>query len=186
MKFRNLLLFIPFYILMSSCQNIQNAEDKSQNGIGTSVADENNPTTFSSKALEQQFISTTSDTLSLKDILKQNNNKTLIKIWASWCPDCVKDLQKLKAVQVNHPELNYVFLSYDKNQDAWKNAIEKHQIKGEHFYILSDWKTGTFRKEIALDWIPRYILTDKNGTILLFKAIEADQQALINIITQNN
>ena len=33
---------------------------------------------------------------------------------------------------------------------------------------------GEFGKSIKLDWIPRFIVVDKNGKIALFRAIEKD------------
>lgn len=183
MKIKLILLSILYILLMSSCQNKQDTVNTEKQKA--EFVKETNKETFSHKALEQKFVTINTDTLSLRDIIKQNQKKTLIKVWASWCPDCIKDLPKLQTLQLNHPEIDYIFLSYDKNQEAWKKAIEKHQIKGKHYFILSDWKTGEFRKEIALDWIPRYILTDAEGNILLFKVIEADDPEIINMITEN-
>jgi len=38
---------------------------------------------------------------------------------------------------------------------------------------------GVFGSSINLDWIPRYMIVDKEGKIALFKAIEADDEKLI-------
>ena len=52
-------------------------------------------------------------------------------------------------------------------------GIEKYNVKGEH-YMVNDGMKGVFGKSIALDWIPRYMIVDKTGKIVLFKVIEAD------------
>jgi hypothetical protein len=61
----------------------------------------------------------------------------------------------------------------DKTADKWKAGIEKHQLKGDHF-LANDGMKGAFGKAIDLDWIPRYIIIDKNGKIVLYRAIETD------------
>jgi hypothetical protein len=33
---------------------------------------------------------------------------------------------------------------------------------------------GSFGKSIDLDWIPRYIVIDKKGKVVLYRAIESD------------
>lgn len=97
----------------------------------------------------------------------------MIEVWASWCGDCVKAMPKIKEVQANNPEVSYVFISMDKTADKWKLGIEKHEIKGDHF-MANDQMKGIFAKAIDLDWIPRYIVVDKTGTIVLYRAIETD------------
>jgi hypothetical protein len=61
----------------------------------------------------------------------------------------------------------------DKTADKWKEGIEKHQIEGLHF-MANDGMKGNFGKAIDLDWIPRYIIIDKTGKIILYRAIETD------------
>jgi hypothetical protein len=61
----------------------------------------------------------------------------------------------------------------DKTADKWKVGIEKHQLIGDH-YMANDQMEGVFAKAIDLDWIPRYIIVDKTGEIVLYRAIETD------------
>jgi thiol-disulfide isomerase/thioredoxin len=116
--------------------------------------------------------------IAFQDILKKHAGKPiLIEFWASWCSDCVKNMPKLKELQANNPNVDYVFISADKTTDAWKNGIEKHQVKGDN-YMMNDEMKGVFGKSIDLDWIPRYIIIDKNGKIVTFRAIETDFEAV--------
>ena len=91
-------------------------------------------------------------------------------------------MPKLKALQNQFPELQMVYLSYDKTHEALISAIEKYDLKGDHYLLKSSWKGGDFRKHIDLDWIPRYILIDKTGKIIKYRSIEADDEALIKTI----
>jgi len=140
-------------------------------------------TEFTEVALDEKFLDQKQDTTSLKEILEKHKGKIiLIDIWASWCPDCISGLPKLKQLQSDFPAIQMVTLSYDKTFDSWQNGIQKHELSGDHYLIQSAWKGGDFRKQIDLDWIPRYILLDKSGYIVKYRSIEADDSALINLL----
>ncbi len=138
---------------------------------------------FTAEALKEQFLNQEKNTLNLQEILNKHKGKiVLIDIWASWCPDCINGLPKLKKLQADFPALQMVTLSYDKTFEAWQSGIQKHELIGDHYLIQSAWKGGDFRKQIDLDWIPRYILIDKSGQIVKYRSIEADDSALINLL----
>lgn len=129
---------------------------------------------FSEVALSEKLLSTNESQVAFKDILNKYKGKTLvIEVWASWCGDCVKAMPKVKELQANNPDVSYLFISADKTADKWKIGIEKHQLKGDH-YMMNDGMKGVFGKSIDLDWIPRYIILDKTGKIVLYRAIETD------------
>lgn len=131
-------------------------------------------TKFSKEALSETLLATSGDQVAFKDILKKYKGKTLvIEVWASWCGDCVKAMPKLKELQANNPNVAYLFISMDKTADKWKDGIAKHNIKGDHF-MANDQMKGVFGKAIDLDWIPRYIVIDKTGKIVIYRAIETD------------
>ncbi|MCD0469257.1 TlpA disulfide reductase family protein [Flavobacterium sp. JAS] len=131
-------------------------------------------TSFSKEALSEKLLATDGSQVAFKNILKKYKGKTLvIEVWASWCGDCVKAMPKLKELQANNPDVSYLFLSADKTSDKWKAGIEKHELKGDHF-MMNDGMKGVFGKAIDLDWIPRYIVIDQSGKIVLYRAIETD------------
>lgn len=132
-------------------------------------------TAFSKEALSEKLLAVDGSQVAFKNILKKYKGKTLvIEVWASWCGDCVKAMPKLKELQANNPDVSYLFISADKTADKWKAGIEKHELnKGDH-YMMNDGMKGLFGKAIDLDWIPRYIVVDKTGKIVLYRAIETD------------
>jgi thiol-disulfide isomerase/thioredoxin len=147
------VLFISF--LAFSCTNAQKS-------------------TFSKEALSETLLTTEGNQVAFQDIIKAHQGKTVvIEVWASWCGDCVKAMPKIKELQANNPNVAYVFISMDKTADKWKIGIEKHELKGNH-YMANDQMKGVFGKAIDLDWIPRYIILDKTGKIVLYRAIETD------------
>jgi len=131
-------------------------------------------TSFSETALSETLLTTNGGQIAFKDILKNHKGKTtVIEVWASWCGDCVKAMPKVKELQTNHPEVVFTFISMDKTSDKWLAGIEKYELKGDH-YMANDQMKGVFGQAIDLDWIPRYIIIDKTGKIVLYRAIEKD------------
>ncbi|WP_293871919.1 TlpA disulfide reductase family protein [Flavobacterium sp.] len=129
---------------------------------------------FSKESLSKKLFTTSNIEITFEKILKSHLGKvTVIEVWASWCGDCVKAMPKLKEMQVDNPNVNYVFISMDKTFDKWQSGIEKHELKGDHFWATDGMK-GEFGKSIDLDWIPRYIIIDKKGTVVIYRAIETD------------
>lgn len=129
---------------------------------------------FSKESLSKKLISLDNTEITFQDILKKHKGRvTVIEVWASWCGDCVKAMPKVKELQSNNPGVDYVFISMDKAFDKWQAGIEKHELKGDHYWSTDGMK-GEFGKSIDLDWIPRYIVIDKKGTVKIYRAIETD------------
>ncbi|MEN3324278.1 thioredoxin-like domain-containing protein [Mariniflexile soesokkakense] len=140
------------------------------------------PTKFSEAALNDTFVTLRGNSISFKDILEVNKGKTLvIDVWASWCKDCIGGMPKVKSLQKTNKNVTYLFLSLDKTQEAWKRGIKKYDVQGQHYFMQSGWK-GPFGEFIQLDWIPRYMVVDADGAIKLFKAIEADDKRIKEIL----
>ena len=120
------------------------------------------------------------DSVLFKTILENHQGNTVfIDVWASWCKDCLESLPSVKALQTKHPEVHFVYLSLDKTEKAWKKGVDRLEIKGDHYLMQSGWKgpMGTF---LDLDWIPRYMIIDTQGTIKVFNAIKTSDITLLN------
>jgi thiol-disulfide isomerase/thioredoxin len=129
---------------------------------------------FTNETLAKKLINSDNKEISFESIIAKHAGKvTVIEIWASWCGDCVKAMPKVKAMQTTNPNVDYVFISMDKAFDKWQAGIEKHELKGDHYWATDGMK-GEFGKSIDLDWIPRYIVIDKKGKIAIYRAIETD------------
>lgn len=90
-------------------------------------------------------------------------------------------MPKVRALQKAYPEAAYVFLSLDRGEDAWKRGINKYDVQGEHYY-LPHGKKSAFGDFVNIDWIPRYMVVDADGNIKLFKAVEADNNQIIEAL----
>ena len=131
---------------------------------------------FSENTLSMPLQDINNKQVVFKDVLNKYKGKTVvIEIWAAWCGDCVKAMPKMKELQANNSDVVFLFISMDKEFDKWKAGIEKHNLMGEHIWA-NDPKMmkGAFGKSIDVDWIPLYMVIDKNQNIVLYRAIETD------------
>lgn len=137
-------------------------------------------TSFSEESLNETLQNQEGNTIAFKDILKQHKGKTVvIEFWASWCSDCVKAMPKIKSLQEQNANVDYVFISLDKSFEKFKAGVAKHQLMGTHYWLNdADGMKGKFGKSIDLDWIPRYMIINKEGTIVTYRAIETDYDAI--------
>jgi len=137
-------------------------------------------TEFSEAALNDEFVTLNGDSILFKTILENHKGNTVfIDVWASWCKDCLEGLPSVKVLQAEYTEVDFVYLSLDKTQKAWRKGVDRLEIKGDHYLMQSGWKgaMGTF---LDLDWIPRYMIIDKQGAIKVFNAIKTSDITLLN------
>ena len=136
---------------------------------------------FSEETLKENVVTLEGKEISFKDVLDKHKGKTvLIEVWASWCSDCVKAMDKVKEIQNNNPDVDYVFISMDKSMESWKSGLRKHEIVGDHYWVKDEkGMKGSFGKSIDLNWIPRYIVVSAESDAKLYNATEKDFEKII-------
>ena len=90
----------------------------------------------------------------------------LLDFWASWCEPCISDLPDLRKIKEKTADWPVVFLnvSIDTDEAAWREAIDKHEIKGVH--VRADDFGSDVAKSYQVDGIPAYYLVDSQGLIV--------------------
>lgn len=144
-------------------------------------------TEFDEVSLNQPIFDRDGNQVTVGEVFEKYKGRTvLLDVWASWCPDCIKGLPKLKEVQAQYPDVVYLFFSLDRigKEEAWKNAIEKYDIKGEHYWFNTEWKND-FTNYIGINWIPRYMLIDKEGRIIHYYAVHADDPQMMELLVES-
>lgn len=141
-------------------------------------------TEFDEISLSQSIFDLNGNQLTVKDIFEKHKGKVIfLDIWASWCPDCITGLPALKQVQKKYPEVVYLYFSLDRvgKENAWKNAIKKFNIDGEHYWFNTEWKND-FTDYIQLNWVPRYMIIDSEGKIAHYYAVQANDANLLKVL----
>ena len=90
-----------------------------------------------------------------------------IDIWATYCPDCRKELPALEVLQQTYKgqPITFVSISVDRDKEAWKAMVKEKKLSGIHLYASPE--TKEFLKVLyGLRSIPRYMLIDAKGNII--------------------
>jgi thiol-disulfide isomerase/thioredoxin len=105
---------------------------------------------------------------SLDDILaKYKGNVIYLDFWASWCNPCRQEMPYSLELQKKYQGKNVVFLymSTDKNAQAWEDMVAKLKLTGIN-YRASEAVLQQIYNQFNLQYIPRYVLIDKNGKVV--------------------
>ena len=90
-----------------------------------------------------------------------------IDIWATYCPDCRKELPFLETLQQTYKgkPITFVSISVDRDKEAWKAMVKEKKLRGIHLYASPETKE-LFKELYDLRSIPRYMLIDEKGNII--------------------
>jgi len=94
---------------------------------------------------------------------------TVIDCWASWCPDCRKDIPNIQRMVAKFEPLGVEFLgiSFDNEAEKWKAAIEQYQLAYTQVSDLKRMRDSEVAKALGVKWIPSMMLVDKEGKVVL-------------------
>lgn len=127
------------------------------------------PKQFSKEALQEELLTVDRKEVSLNDVLGKNQKqKKFIQIYASYCPISQDSFDDVVKFQEKNKNAEYIFLSVDHSYHDWKRGLESLKVKGKHYYIQKKGK-GALGQFLKLKSIPRFLIVDKNGNILVYK-----------------
>lgn len=194
MKMRKIYLAVAIAALtLTSCKekaeqqietSLEELKPEADNLEAPKETAEKDTTVLAARALSQEFINLDGQTNTLQQILEKHKGQSIfIDVWASWCPDCLKAVPNVTAIKKEFTSTVFVNLSLDKTEDKWKESIAKHEIGGEHYFSLEGkGMKGEFGKSLDLNWIPRYIIIDKEGKVALYNATEKNFEEIKDLL----
>ena len=183
---KKFILFIALIASAASCASEKKQASASTDDSNATASTENSfsntsttttSTTTEAKEPEKIFVDQTNADGSVKmfeDVLAEYEGKVIyVDFWASWCPPCRGEMpssQKLHS-QFEGKDVVFLYVSFDRGQTreekeaAWKNGIEKLDIKGVHFLPADD-ANQAVSTQYGISGIPRYMLVDKTGKVV--------------------
>lgn len=109
----------------------------------------------------------TADDKSVKEVLVDSSKHNLIVFWASWCGPCRMEIPQIKKLyEGKGADLNVVSISVDKDQNAWKKAMEKEQMPWKQFLLPAGETYAMLDKKYNLQVIPLWVLLDGSGKVV--------------------
>ena len=92
----------------------------------------------------------------------------VLHFWASWCPDCRRDMAELNELSYvyNSDSIVFVHISYDTNKEAWLKYIEDNQMLGLQISELKKMRECKTYDLFKIRWIPAYYVLNTEGRII--------------------
>lgn len=95
----------------------------------------------------------------------------LLHFWASWCPDCRKDMPEMKQLCTTYISeekgIQAVHYSFDKDTTAWMKYRYDNPVPGFHIRDAMGFRTSDVAKAYHVKWIPAMYVIDPEGKVAL-------------------
>ncbi len=101
----------------------------------------------------------------LYEVIKKGNKPVVVLFWADWCHFC-KELypHMRKAYKQFGPDINFVFVSIDRNESFWKASRKKTKLPGSHYYVSPD--ESYLLQRFDIGGIPKvFVLSTENKIV---------------------
>jgi thiol-disulfide isomerase/thioredoxin len=91
--------------------------------------------------------------------------------WASWCSPCMSLMEPTRKLQesVATDDVTWVFISFDKDLQAWKKAVKSNNLKGVQLLASPD-DISIFKDQLSIYSIPFIIWADGSNHIIKYDA----------------
>lgn len=118
--------------------------------------------------------------LNLKDFSK--SKLIVFDFWATWCAPCMKEIPASLRLEkeFSHQEVSYVFVSYDFNENHWKKNSASLGLTNS--FILDDKNKQILNDNLDIATIPRYVITNNKGDVLVSDAPSPSSPELRKLI----
>ena len=92
----------------------------------------------------------------------------VLDFWASWCPDCRKDIPAMKELHAKYGQnIKFVSVSFDDKKDNWTRCINSNKMDWLHLSELKKWKQTEVSRLYNVKWIPAMYIIDRQGQVIL-------------------
>ena len=93
----------------------------------------------------------------------------VLDFWASWCPDCRRDVPNVQRIYQKFAPLGVEFIgiSMDTDREKWAAAVERYGIRYTQVSELVKFHDTQIANLYGVKWIPSMYLIDPDGKVVL-------------------
>lgn len=116
------------------------------------------------KPVDLQFTATDGTKIDLRDF---RGKVVLVDFWASWCPDCIRELPTVQKVYDKYKDQDLVLIgiSLDKDAKALANFVAKKSLPWPQYFDGKGWD-NEFAVKYGVRSIPEMWLVDRQGALV--------------------
>ncbi len=171
MKTKLLILFAIF-TLFSCNKSEQKIEESAEIEKIDSVAKKESPESEVPKELIKAPDFSLADINGKRFDLSDFKGKYVyMDIWATWCGPCKVQIPFMKELekQFHNEPIHFVSVSLDKLEDKpiWEKMVRENQMSGVQLFAGRE---DNFGFDYKIEYIPTFIILDKEGNIMIDRA----------------
>lgn len=93
----------------------------------------------------------------------------VLDFWASWCPDCLRDIPDVQNMYRKYHAQGVEFLgvSFDTNKAAWEAALKRFGITYKQCSEMAKMRESKTAAAYGIRWIPSMVLVNPEGVVEL-------------------
>ncbi len=103
---------------------------------------------------------------SLVEFSQLKGTYVVLDFWASWCPDCRREIPEVKRLEATYP-IAFLGISFDTDRAQLQAAIDQYELTYPQAMELCRPKDSRVAQDYGVRWIPSYYLISPDGRVLL-------------------
>ena len=105
----------------------------------------------------------------------------VVDCWASWCPDCRKDIPNVQRMyeKFHAKGVAFVGLSFDTDHTKWQQAVEQYGLPYTQVSELKRMRESPVAQAYGVRWIPSMYLLDPDGKVVLGTVLSDKMESLL-------
>lgn len=88
---------------------------------------------------------------------------TVVNLWATWCPPCIREMPVLEEAQKRYPGINFVFANQGEHPETIQNFLSEQNLDLNH--VLSD-RQGQFGRVTGSHGLPTTLFYNAAGNLV--------------------